>query len=213
MMQLRFCSLIRPHSPATLRRHMLRQELREELDIDVRVLGIASSSRMLLSEEGVDLSAWRDDFSQCVTYAQDVGYSVQGNCANWGCRIVSKGSPMISGLDLAVPQDGHEIRCELVLLFWPHRNQPNQPVSQAFTAGRPQLPGQPPVVQLHPQRRHRRRDSLRCATSALSRGQHESTCSCGCLPTLSNERHACRSAMTQCRLQADRLPFVVQMYD
>jgi len=31
----------------------------------VRVLGIASSSRMLLSEEGIDLSKWRDDFSQC----------------------------------------------------------------------------------------------------------------------------------------------------
>jgi len=31
----------------------------------VRVLGIASSSRMLLSEEGIDLSSWRDDFSQC----------------------------------------------------------------------------------------------------------------------------------------------------
>ena len=42
-----------------------RQELKEELDIDVRVLGIASSSRMLLSEEGIDLSNWRDDFSQC----------------------------------------------------------------------------------------------------------------------------------------------------
>ena len=48
----------------TLDRHR-GQELKEELDIDVRVLGIASSSRMLLSEEGIDLSGWKDDFSQC----------------------------------------------------------------------------------------------------------------------------------------------------
>ncbi len=42
------------------------QELKEELDIDVRVLSIASSSRMLLSEDGIDLSSWKDQFSQRV---------------------------------------------------------------------------------------------------------------------------------------------------
>ena len=62
---------IKPHSPKMrtilLNGLVSKQELKEELDIDVRVLGIASSSRMLLSEEGIDLSKWRDDFSQCVS--------------------------------------------------------------------------------------------------------------------------------------------------
>ncbi len=40
------------------------QELRDEFDIDVRVLGIMSSSRMLLSETALDLSTWREQFQQ-----------------------------------------------------------------------------------------------------------------------------------------------------
>lgn len=40
------------------------QELRDEFDIDVRVLGIMSSSRMLLSDTALDLSTWRDQFQQ-----------------------------------------------------------------------------------------------------------------------------------------------------
>lgn len=37
-------------------------ELHDEFNIDLRVLGIASSSRMLLSETGVDLATWRADW-------------------------------------------------------------------------------------------------------------------------------------------------------
>ena len=40
------------------------QELRDEFDIDVRVLGIMSSSRMLLSDTALDLSTWRDQFQE-----------------------------------------------------------------------------------------------------------------------------------------------------
>lgn len=37
-------------------------KLREEYHLDLRVLGIASSSKMLLSDNGVDLGAWREEF-------------------------------------------------------------------------------------------------------------------------------------------------------
>jgi hypothetical protein len=40
------------------------QELRENMDTDVRVLGIASSSRMLLSENGVALDSWQEAFDR-----------------------------------------------------------------------------------------------------------------------------------------------------
>jgi hypothetical protein len=42
------------------------QELRDEFDIDVRVLGIMSSKRMLLSDTALDLSTWKQQFSECV---------------------------------------------------------------------------------------------------------------------------------------------------
>lgn len=38
-------------------------KLREEYHLDLRVLGIASSSKMLLSDSGVDLASWRDEFA------------------------------------------------------------------------------------------------------------------------------------------------------
>lgn len=44
---------------------LVLQELRDEFDIDVRVLGIMSSSRMLLSDSALDLSSWRHQFEQC----------------------------------------------------------------------------------------------------------------------------------------------------
>ncbi|KAI3427052.1 hypothetical protein D9Q98_006993 [Chlorella vulgaris] len=37
-------------------------KLKEEYQMDIRVLGVASSSRMLLHNSGMDLAAWRDDF-------------------------------------------------------------------------------------------------------------------------------------------------------
>lgn len=43
----------------------LLQELRDNMDTDVRVLGIASSSRMLLSESGIVLDSWREAFDRC----------------------------------------------------------------------------------------------------------------------------------------------------
>ena len=36
--------------------------LRKEFNIDMRVLAIASSSRMLLAETGINLENWREDF-------------------------------------------------------------------------------------------------------------------------------------------------------
>ena len=41
------------------------QELRDEFDIDMRVLGITSSDRMLLSETAIDLENWRERFERC----------------------------------------------------------------------------------------------------------------------------------------------------
>lgn len=37
--------------------------LRREFSIDIRILGIASSSRMLLAETGIDLNNWQEDFA------------------------------------------------------------------------------------------------------------------------------------------------------
>ncbi|KAK9838066.1 hypothetical protein WJX74_011058 [Apatococcus lobatus] len=39
-----------------------RQELREEFDIDVRVLGITGSSRMLLSDTAISLADWQEQY-------------------------------------------------------------------------------------------------------------------------------------------------------
>jgi len=39
-------------------------KLRENMDLDVRVLGLASSTRMLLSDSGIALDSWRDDFAR-----------------------------------------------------------------------------------------------------------------------------------------------------
>ena len=41
------------------------QELREEFDIDVKVLGIAGSKKMLLSDAPLDLACWREQYQQC----------------------------------------------------------------------------------------------------------------------------------------------------
>ncbi len=43
------------------------QELRGNFDIDVRILGIMSSSRMLLSESSIDLANWKQHFQQCAS--------------------------------------------------------------------------------------------------------------------------------------------------
>lgn len=40
------------------------QELRNDFDIDVRILGIMSSSRMLLSESSIDLANWKKQFQE-----------------------------------------------------------------------------------------------------------------------------------------------------
>ena len=41
------------------------QELRGNFDIDVRILGIMSSSRMLLSESSINLASWKQQFQEC----------------------------------------------------------------------------------------------------------------------------------------------------
>ena len=53
------------HSAVILTHVLAPQELKSSLDIDVRVLGIASSTRMLLSEEGINLTTWKADFERC----------------------------------------------------------------------------------------------------------------------------------------------------
>ena len=44
------------------------QELREEFDIDVRVLGITGSSRMLMSDTAIGLADWQEQYSRCKHY-------------------------------------------------------------------------------------------------------------------------------------------------
>ena len=39
-----------------------QERLRGQFELDIRVRGIANSSRMLLSEEGIDLASWRETF-------------------------------------------------------------------------------------------------------------------------------------------------------
>lgn len=47
--------------------------LRREFDLDIRIRGIATSKKMLLSESGVDLSRWREEFAEkSVVYNEEV---------------------------------------------------------------------------------------------------------------------------------------------
>lgn len=49
------------------------ERLRAEFDLDIRIRGIASSKKMLLSDEGIDLSSWRDSFSKyAVAYNEQI---------------------------------------------------------------------------------------------------------------------------------------------
>lgn len=41
-----------------------RERLKKDFELDIRVRGIANSTRMLLSEDGIDLSTWRKDFKE-----------------------------------------------------------------------------------------------------------------------------------------------------
>lgn len=40
------------------------QELKEEFDIDVKVLGIVGSKKMLLSDAPIDLASWQDQYNR-----------------------------------------------------------------------------------------------------------------------------------------------------
>ncbi len=47
--------------------------LRRDFDLDIRVRGIATSKKMLLSEEGIDLSSWKEKFrNEAVAYNEDI---------------------------------------------------------------------------------------------------------------------------------------------
>ncbi len=49
------------------------ERLKREFDLDIRIRGIATSKKMLLSEEGIDLSTWREQFEKnSVIYREDV---------------------------------------------------------------------------------------------------------------------------------------------
>lgn len=50
-----------------------RERLKKDFDLDIRVRGIARSERMLLSEKGIDLSSWREDFEKnSIPYNEEV---------------------------------------------------------------------------------------------------------------------------------------------
>lgn len=40
----------------------MTQELKHDLDIDLRVLGLVGSKQMLLSDAAIDLSTWREQY-------------------------------------------------------------------------------------------------------------------------------------------------------
>ena len=47
--------------------------LRREFDLDIRVRGIATSKKMLLSEEGIELSSWREKFrKEAIAYNESI---------------------------------------------------------------------------------------------------------------------------------------------
>jgi hypothetical protein len=46
--------------------HTQAAQLREEFNIDIRVLGIADSKHMITSESGIDLDNWRTGVCACV---------------------------------------------------------------------------------------------------------------------------------------------------
>ena len=49
------------------------ERLKREFDLDIRVRGIATSRKMLLSDEGIDLSEWREKFEKdAIAYNEDV---------------------------------------------------------------------------------------------------------------------------------------------
>lgn len=49
------------------------ERLKREFDLDLRVRGIATSKKMLLSEDGIDLSSWREKFDKyAVGYNEEV---------------------------------------------------------------------------------------------------------------------------------------------
>ncbi len=49
------------------------ERLKREFDLDIRIRGIATSSKMLLSDEGIDLSHWREKFDEyAISYSEDV---------------------------------------------------------------------------------------------------------------------------------------------
>jgi hypothetical protein len=50
-------------------------KLRSEYQVDLRVLGVASSTQMLLNDQAMDLSAWRQDFADKVGGLGGLGWA------------------------------------------------------------------------------------------------------------------------------------------
>lgn len=49
------------------------ERLKREFDLDIRVRGIATSSKMLLSDEGIDLKGWREEFKEhAIKYNEEI---------------------------------------------------------------------------------------------------------------------------------------------
>lgn len=53
-----------------------KERLKRDFDLDIRIRGIATSRKMLLSEDGVDLSCWREEFEKgAVAYNDQVFFN------------------------------------------------------------------------------------------------------------------------------------------
>ncbi len=88
--------------------------LRREFDLDIRIRGIATSKRMLLSEEGIDLSKWREELKEHgVAYNDEVflshvnasyyPHSVIVDCTSSEARAKQYASLIRQGFHIVTP--------------------------------------------------------------------------------------------------------------
>ena len=54
-----------------------RERLKREFDLDIRVRGIATSKKMLISDEGIDLGNWRKEMDEYgIPYNEEIFLSL-----------------------------------------------------------------------------------------------------------------------------------------
>ena len=86
---------------------MQRDLLRKEFKIDLRILGIASSKKMLRKESGIDLDNWKGEFEAkvCETLGQGKeGIFILSTCIHggWGSRGI-EGDAILPFLPSSIP--------------------------------------------------------------------------------------------------------------